>query len=91
MNNETAIRKKMTPDVLDDMGEKLVDSAVKNGCGARFTGAGGGGCIWAVGEMGKIDRLREAWEEILFDSKEACLLDLKIDSKGLLYKGTSKK
>ncbi len=90
MNNETAIRKKMTPDVLDDMGGRLVDSAVKNGCGARFTGAGGGGCIWALGDMEKIDRLREAWGKILFDRQEACLLDLKIDSKGVLYKSSKK-
>ncbi|OIN95241.1 MAG: galactokinase, partial [Deltaproteobacteria bacterium CG1_02_45_11] len=46
MNREVAIRKKMTPDVLDTMGEKLVAVAIENNCGARFTGAGGGGCIW---------------------------------------------
>ena len=45
MNRETALRKRMTPEVLDDMGDCLAAAAVQCGCGARFTGAGGGGCI----------------------------------------------
>lgn len=84
MNRETAIRRRMTPDVLDKMGAKLVDSAVKNRCGARFTGAGGGGCIWAIGEIDDIDRLKDIWEKTLLSRKEACLLDVNIDSKGLV-------
>lgn len=84
MNIETAIRRKMTPDVLDKMGAKLLDLAVKNRCGARFTGAGGGGCIWALGEIDDIDRLKDIWEKILLSRKEACLLDVDIDSKGLV-------
>lgn len=83
MNKEMVIRRKMTPEVLDDMGGKLVDSAVKNHCGARFTGAGGGGCIWALGEINDIDRLKGIWKELLATRKGACLLDVKIDSKGL--------
>ncbi len=73
----------MTPDVLDKMGAKLVDLSVKNRCGARFTGAGGGGCIWAIGEVDDIDRLKDIWEKTLLSRKEACLLDVDIDSKGL--------
>ena len=48
MNREVEIRRKMTPEVLDDLGEKLASVAVQYNCGARFTGAGGGGCIWAI-------------------------------------------
>lgn len=84
MNRETALRRKMTPAVLDEMGEKLVHSAMEKNCGARFTGAGGGGCIWALGEAGNIEKLKIEWEEIVSKRKNACLLDLKIDSKGLL-------
>ena len=83
MNRETAIRRTLTPDVLDTVGEKLVDLARQNNCGARFTGAGGGGCLWAVGEIENIDRLRPIWEKTLSAREEACLLDAKIDSKGL--------
>ena len=74
----------MTPDVLDDVGEKLVDIAHQNGCGARFTSAGGGGCIWALGEMEHIDRLGPLWEESLLPESEASLLEIKVDSKGLV-------
>ncbi|MBT8349687.1 MAG: galactokinase [Deltaproteobacteria bacterium] len=84
MNKEMAIRNKMTPEVLDGMGKKLVESAVKNNCGARFTGAGGGGCIWALGEIDEIDRLKFIWKKFLTAKKKACLLDVKIDSTGLL-------
>jgi D-glycero-alpha-D-manno-heptose-7-phosphate kinase len=83
MNRETAVRRKMTPEVLDEMGRKLAGSAVRHGCGARFTGAGGGGCIWAVGESENISRLRPAWKQILSGRKEAGLLDARIDAKGV--------
>jgi D-glycero-alpha-D-manno-heptose-7-phosphate kinase len=84
MNRETNLRREMTPEVLDDVGEELVDSAVNNRCGARFTGAGGGGCIWALGEIEDIDKLKGIWEKVLSSRKDARLLDVKIDSEGLL-------
>ncbi len=86
MNGEMALRKKMTPEVLDSMGEKLVDSAVENNCGARFTGAGGGGCIWAIGEKEDITGLERVWESILSEREESCMLEVKIDSQGLMMK-----
>ena len=46
MNRETLMRRKMTPDVLDDIGLQLVKSARASKCGARFTGAGGGGDVF---------------------------------------------
>jgi len=85
MNRETQIRRQMTPDVLDEMGVALVEAAVENNCSARFTGAGGGGCVWALGEVEDIDKLKHTWEVILSARKEACLLDAKIDSKGVLW------
>lgn len=84
MNRETEIRRMMTPEVIDNVGIKLIDSAVKCGCGARFTGAGGGGCIWALGEVDDISKLRTKWKTRLLEVKEAGLLELKIDSKGLV-------
>ena len=83
MNRETALRRAMTRDVLDNVGVRLVESALQKGCGARFTGAGGGGCIWALGEIENIDRLKPLWEEILSTRKEAHLLDAKIDATGV--------
>jgi len=84
MNRDTAIRRKMTPDVLDKVGKRLADIALQNDCGARFTGAGGGGCLWAFGETENIDRLRPLWQKLLSSRKEACLLHVGIDSKGVM-------
>ena len=83
MNRETAVRSEMTPEVLDRLGKKLVDAALRSRCGARFTGAGGGGCLWALGSAEDIDRLRRIWEEILQQRGEARLLEPRIDSTGL--------
>ena len=84
MNRETALRRQMTPEVLDSVGVQLVESAMQNLCGARFTGAGGGGCIWALGARENIDRLKPLWEEILSTRKEAHLLDARIDAEGVV-------
>ncbi len=83
MLRETAIRTEMTPDVLDNLGKKLVEAAIQNHCGARFTGAGGGGCLWAIGDSADINRLKEAWREMLLEREEAFLLNATIDSRGL--------
>ena len=83
MNRETAVRREMTPEVLDRLGTELVDAALQNSCGARFTGAGGGGCLWALGSEGDIDSLRRMWEEILQQRRQARLLEPLIDAEGL--------
>lgn len=83
MTRETAIRREMTPEVLDEMGEALSDAARDGGCGFRFTGAGGGGCVWALGEPDRIDSLRDVWEKTLARRENARLLDFRIDADGL--------
>jgi D-glycero-alpha-D-manno-heptose-7-phosphate kinase len=70
--------------VLDEIGVQLIKTAMAHNCGARFTGAGGGGCIWALGDVKHIDSLRPIWEEILSSVKEGGLLEPKIDSQGLV-------
>lgn len=84
MNLETTVRRQMTPEVLDEMGANLIEAAVRLGCGGRFTGAGGGGCIWAIGETSAIGPLRNAWENILARKPEARLLDVQVDADGLM-------
>lgn len=86
MNEEVSIRQQMTPHVLDDVGKRLVQAATNRECGARFTGAGGGGCLWALGEPDHILALKTDWEEILSVRKDACLLPASIDSTGLVIK-----
>ncbi|MBF0573157.1 MAG: galactokinase [Desulfamplus sp.] len=84
MNQETLIRLSMTPDVLDKTGKLLFECASKIGCGARFTGAGGGGCLWAIGEKEDIENLKADWKNILDKESEARLLDTMIDFKGIV-------
>jgi D-glycero-alpha-D-manno-heptose-7-phosphate kinase len=83
MEREMAHRRQMTPDVLDDMGRRLAAAAGAHGCGARIAGAGAGGCLWALGQPERIDRLRPAWQEILRTRKDAALLDARIDPEGV--------
>jgi D-glycero-alpha-D-manno-heptose-7-phosphate kinase len=84
MISETRLRQQMTPDVLDDMGQKLFDAAQAHQCGARFTGAGGGGCLWAVGGQKDMALLAESWRTLLKDIPDAKLLDTRIDPAGIL-------
>lgn len=84
MNRETAIRKAMTPNVLDEMGDRLWALAQKAGCGARFTGAGGGGCMWAIGEADRIAALKTTWKEALAARTTARLLDCLVDVQGVV-------
>ena len=86
MNREVALRREMTPEVFDEMGEQLRESAVENACGVRFTGAGGGGCVWAMGDMEDIDRLRGIWENILRQREDARILDSCVDGRGVAVK-----
>ncbi len=83
MNKETAIRRQMTPEVLDAVGKRLVKEALRNKCGARFTGAGGGGCIWALGSPGRMEALRNRWQQVLASVPTARLLASDIDAHGV--------
>lgn len=83
MNREVDLRRRMTPAVLDGIGRRLVAAARRCGCGARFTGAGGGGCLWAVGEADAVARLRPVWQDILSARRQAHLLELRVAEHGL--------
>lgn len=83
MNQETRIRVAMTPDVLDETGLRLTEVAVAHGCGARFTGAGGGGCLWAVGAADAMCAVRNAWRVILSDTPGAKMLPVAVAWRGV--------
>jgi D-glycero-alpha-D-manno-heptose-7-phosphate kinase len=83
MNRETAIRKVMTPQVLDDLGDDLAAAAVDCACGARFTGAGGGGCLWGLGQPDDVAALKPKWEKLLARRPAATILDCRLDTRGV--------
>jgi len=84
MNQETEIRLEMTPQVLDSIGKKLFNRALQLNVGARFTGAGGGGCVWAIGNKENIKDLKQDFNKLLSNEKEAKVIDTAVDSKGIM-------
>ncbi|MBI9074081.1 MAG: galactokinase [Desulfatibacillum sp.] len=84
MNEEVDLRLEMTPDVLNPIMHRLVKAAKENAAGTRFTGAGAGGCVWALGEEDKMDTIKELWAGILAGEEGAHLLDAGIDPDGVL-------
>ena len=83
LKEEMAIRRKITPDALIPITEKLIDQAEKMGCGARFAGAGGGGSLWAVGEKDRIRDLRGMWDKTLAPVGGGRVLECAIDPNGV--------
>jgi D-glycero-alpha-D-manno-heptose-7-phosphate kinase len=83
MNRELDIRQRMTPRVLDPLGRRLAAAARRQGCGARFTGSGGGGCLWAIGEADAVAHLKPLWQQILAGRRGARLLDAAVAREGL--------
>jgi len=72
MNKEVDIRRQMTPEVFDDMGEALLEKARDHDCAARFTGAGGGGhmifyCRPNLEDAVKQTLIKEGGEIVPFD------------------------
>jgi D-glycero-alpha-D-manno-heptose-7-phosphate kinase len=80
---EAAIRKTLTPEAFTTIITRLIEESKKSGCGARFTGAGGGGTVWALGEIDAIARLREIWTHTLKDTKTGGILECNVDPVGV--------
>ena len=83
LREEMAFRREMTPEALDDVTERLVAAAERAGCGGRFSGAGAGGSVWALGNKANIALLRRKWQELLAPIKDAQILDAGIDAEGM--------
>ncbi|PIE71995.1 MAG: galactokinase [Deltaproteobacteria bacterium] len=83
MNQETDIRCSLTPDVLTPLGRLLTDAGRKHGCGVRFTGAGAGGCLWALGAEGDICKMSSEWADIMNSSADAGQIDCHVDLSGV--------
>jgi len=83
LQEEMGLRKKITPEALIPVSEKLIGQAEGLGCGARFTGAGAGGCLWAVGRKKDVVRLSCLWEETLSGIPGGALLHCGVDPAGV--------
>jgi len=83
LQEEMILRREITPQALIPITAKLVGQAEHAGCGARFTGAGAGGSLWALGEMKDIRHLRKIWMKTLKPVKGAKVLDCEVDPVGV--------
>jgi len=83
LREEMAVRREITPDALIPVTARLIRQAEEVGCGARFTGAGAGGSVWALGEKKNIDTLRETWRDTLASVKGAGILPCEVDPHGV--------
>ncbi|MBA2881683.1 D-glycero-alpha-D-manno-heptose-7-phosphate kinase [Desulfosalsimonas propionicica] len=83
MNRETELRRRITPHVVDEVGAALIEAAKEQNCGARFAGAGGGGCLWALGPAGAIASLRPQWEAIVSGRPDGDILGACVAAEGL--------
>jgi D-glycero-alpha-D-manno-heptose-7-phosphate kinase len=83
LRDEMIVRREITPDALIPITAELIDQAERAGCGARFTGAGGGGSVWALGEKERVRHLRAVWERTLAPLKGARILVCAIEPNGV--------
>jgi len=83
LRKEMALRRRITPEALIPITAELVDQAESVGCGARFAGAGEGGCLWALGHKEKIKGLKSIWGETLEPVRSARVLDCLVEPDGV--------
>ncbi len=83
LREEMTIRKEITPEAILPITSTLIQMAEQAGCGARFSGAGAGGAVWAIGEASRIKRLKDAWGRTLAQVPRAHLLECKADHQGV--------
>jgi D-glycero-alpha-D-manno-heptose-7-phosphate kinase len=83
LRDEMKIRKKITPNALIPITSEMISRAERIGCGARFTGAGAGGSLWAIGEPDRIKDVEAAWAKILAPVNGAGILRCNVDTAGV--------
>jgi len=83
LREEMSVRREITPDALIPITERLIETAERAGCGARFAGAGCGGAVWAIGEKERIQDLKRLWTSQLKPVRSAKVLECAIDPLGV--------
>lgn len=84
LKDEMVIRREITPEAFIPITQRLVEEAESCGCGGRFTGAGAGGVVWALGETEEqMSGLRKRWQSILQGRQDAAILKCAVDPKGV--------
>jgi D-glycero-alpha-D-manno-heptose-7-phosphate kinase len=83
LSTEFSLRSMLLPNILPDEDKVLIEVASEMGCGAKLTGHGGGGCVWAIGEMNAIALTRKYWKDIFEQRGSGFLMPFSISQSGL--------
>lgn len=83
LQREIRIRRALTPEALIPVTAALIEEAEALGCGARFAGAGAGGCVWALGPRENIEDLKVQWSRSLASVGEGAVLSCQVDPVGV--------
>jgi len=85
IQREHQIRCELVPRRITPVGRVLERIARKHGCGFAVSGAGNGGCVWAMGEdPDRVSAMRSAWAEALRDVPTGRVLPSEIAVDGLI-------
>jgi D-glycero-alpha-D-manno-heptose-7-phosphate kinase len=83
LRREMQIRRDLTPEALIPITARLLEEAEALGCGARFSGAGAGGCVWALGQRENIEDLKTRWSRFLSSVRGGSVLSCHVDPVGV--------
>lgn len=87
LNAECGMREELNPDCITKRARGLLDLARACGAGARYTGNGGGGCVWAFGEREAMCQVFDKWQKIVCAWDGAWVLQPRIALEGLRILG----
>lgn len=89
LQREHDIRVSLVPRRTTSVGKVLEGIARELGCGFAVSGAGNGGCVWAIGDdPDRVARAREAWEKALQEVPTGRVLRPDIADDGLTVRET---
>ncbi len=83
LRREMQVRRALTPEALIPITATLIKEAEALGCGARFAGAGAGGCVWALGRRENIEDLKGQWSRSLASVRGGSVLNCQVDPAGV--------
>jgi D-glycero-alpha-D-manno-heptose-7-phosphate kinase len=83
LKGEMNLRRELTPEALTPVTLTLINQAQDKKCGARFSGAGAGGCVWSIGEACDVRQVKKVWAKTLEPIEGATLLDCEVDPDGV--------
>jgi D-glycero-alpha-D-manno-heptose-7-phosphate kinase len=83
LRREMQVRRELTPEALIPITAALIREAEAMDCGARFAGAGAGGCVWALGPKENIEALKVQWSRALAQVRGGTVLNCRVAPVGV--------